>query len=549
MLSAEEKGKRLGIDINHNVTKDVVGFFPKAWCTAKKYSVNNTLPIATVNTWLQFSLAYVAAVIITHNNLSYITDIFNSQLMPAYALASVILGTILLTSLAIKHVYKQEIEDEKSKDGNSLINRKIRGGESDGINEIAQNASVIEIVPDLRRLVDKKQGFSIVLPIFGKQGEILENKRQENRNKIILLTVPYVLGGLIVAGALAKFGFVHIRGWEEWAFIAAVGIVAIVGICVTLSKLKSNEVNNASNIVKKFDNVDILLPWRKGSVVSVMENKFESKEENNLQSQILGLVENSFLKSANAKVREVLDDVGENIKGNVDEAGKKADCLFKGIEKSVQEKLNAIDVNGTTGAVKNAAVALENAANKLNPSTWWRSRPQSNTQSQKTQKNEQTQTTESGGNSSSPENEDNTASSLENKVKEQRKEVKALELQKESNELTQRKKDLEKELTEQEKMKDRQEKTDERQEKINGKPRQFLYYLLESIKLEEKDDQGKKVGEATLRNFDNKIIIHWKDGSQTICHIPKQGNPLQPDTKINFVDQKIHAAFKEACVE
>ncbi|MFP3035981.1 MAG: hypothetical protein ACEY3A_03095 [Wolbachia sp.] len=39
----------------------------------------------------------------------------------------------------------------------------------------------------------------------------------------------------------------------------------------------------------------------------------------------------------------------------------------------------------------------------------------------------------------------------------------------------------------------------ERKEKINSKPSEFLYYVLESIKLGEK---------ATLRNFNNKIIIH-----------------------------------------
>ncbi|MDG7056891.1 MAG: hypothetical protein LKM43_01950 [Wolbachia endosymbiont of Penenirmus auritus] len=529
--------------INHDVA--VTGYPTRIWRATKKYSVNNTLPIVAVNAWLQFSLAYIAAVIVTSHDMSFIANILNSRAMPAYALASVILGTILLTSLVIKHVHKQEIKDEILKNGKNTIDIKIRGGESDGINEIAQNALTIEIVPDTSFIGDKKENFSIVLPISGKQGEILENKRQENRNKIVLLTVPYVLSGLTIVGALAKFGFANIQSWKQWTFIAAVGVIAIVGACVTLSKLRNNEVDNACNTVKRFDNADILLPCRKGSVVSVMENKFESKEKDDLQSQILGLVENSFLKPANAKVREVLDDVGENIKGNVDEAGKKADCLFKGIEKSVQEKLNAIDVNGTTGAVKNAAVALENAANKFNPSTWW-SWSQSSTQPQETQENEQTTESDSGRSSPS-ENEDNTANPLESKVKEQRKRVKALELQKESNELTQREKDLEKELAEQRKINRKQEKTNERKEKINGKPSEFLYYVLESIKLEEKGDKEKdsKV-EATLRNFNNKIIIHWKDGSQTICHIKKQGD--LPSTEVDFVDKNIQAAFETACV-
>ncbi|MCA4774428.1 hypothetical protein, partial [Wolbachia endosymbiont of Mansonella perstans] len=63
----------------------------------------------------------------------------------------------------------------------------------------------------------------IVLPISEKHGEALENKRQENRNKIVLLTVPYVLSGLTVVGALVKFGFANIQSWRQWAFIAAVG--------------------------------------------------------------------------------------------------------------------------------------------------------------------------------------------------------------------------------------------------------------------------------------------------------------------------------------
>ena len=94
---------------------------------------------------------------------------------------------------------------------------------------------------------------------------------------------------------------------------------------------------------------------------------------------------------------------------------------------------------------------------------------------------------------------------------------------------------MEKELPE-------QEKADERKEKINGKPSEFLYYVLESIKLGEKDNKV----EATLRNLNNKVIIHWKDGSQTICHIKKQGN--LPSTGVDFVDKNVQAAFETACV-
>ncbi|MFP3015290.1 MAG: hypothetical protein ACEY3B_03130 [Wolbachia sp.] len=126
---------------------------------------------------------------------------------------------------------------------------------------------------------------------------------------------------------------------------------------------------------------------------------------------------------------------------------------------------------------------------------------------------------------------------LEDTVKARRKTVRNLELEEENNRLIKKEQKLRQRKPE-------QEKTDEWKEKINGKASDFLYYLLESIKLEEKGDKGEKIGEATLRNFDNKIIIHWKDGSQTTCHIKKQGD--LPSTKVDFVNQNIQAAWEMA---
>ncbi|WP_341821267.1 hypothetical protein [Wolbachia endosymbiont (group A) of Myopa testacea] len=140
MYSGTQEGNSLNLNLthDHNVARinDAIGFLPKAWHAAKKYSVNNTLPIAVVNTWLQFSLAYITAMVITLNDLSFIST-FNPTLMPTYFLVSVIFGVVLLTSLALRYIYKQEIKDEKSKDGDSPIDIKIRGGKSDEINEIA----------------------------------------------------------------------------------------------------------------------------------------------------------------------------------------------------------------------------------------------------------------------------------------------------------------------------------------------------------------------------------------------------------------------------
>ncbi|MDX5518832.1 MAG: hypothetical protein O7177_04565 [Wolbachia endosymbiont of Andrena agilissima] len=127
---------------------------------------------------------------------------------------------------------------------------------------------------------------------------------------------------------------------------------------------------------------------------------------------------------------------------------------------------------------------------------------------------------------------------LENKVKELRDTVRKLELEAEQNKLQQKKEKLEQKKSE-------QEKTDEWKEKINGKPSDFLYYLLESIKLEEKDNKEKKV-EATLRDFDNKVTIHWKDGSQTICHIKKQGDLQIESSATMFTDPNVQAAWEMA---
>ncbi|WP_353282256.1 hypothetical protein [Wolbachia endosymbiont (group A) of Myopa testacea] len=611
MYLGTQEGNSLNLNLthDHNVARinDAIGFLPKAWHAAKKYSVNNTLPIAVVNTWLQFSLAYITAMVITLNDLSFIAT-FNPTLMPTYFLVSVIFGVVLLTSLALRYIYKQEIKDEKSKDGDSPIDIKIRGGKSDEINEIAQNALTIEIVPDL---VDKKQGFSIILPISEKQGEILENKRQENRNKVILLTVPYVLSGLIVAGALIqnKFSFANVHGWEEWGFIAFVSAVFIVGICIALSKLKSNEVNNACNIVKKFDNVDILLPWRKGSVVSVMENKFKSEEENDPISRLGRLVnrhltdfidkicclfKNDLLKPANINIKETLGSIGKDLKAlldklekdikkNVDEVkttaskeitdclkniSKSVDVLCKEVSGDVKGKLSEVDVEKVMSLVNNLsnlAETLEDRISRLKPgarmglsgATFADERlpnapnnpnPQQNGQGSSSQSNTdrsankdmqtstnesadqeiQTQLLEEHNRPSEPDNEDNTDQLVDEEKKLQEK-MAVLEKQ-------DRVRQLKKDLFE-------REKIDEWKEKINGKPSDFLYYLLESIKLEEKDNKEEKV-EATLRDFDNKIIIHWKDGSQTTCHIKKQGD--LPSTKVDFVNQNIQAAWEMA---
>jgi hypothetical protein len=56
--------------------------------------------------------------------------------------------------------------------------------------------------------------------------------------------------------------------------------------------------------------------------------------------------------------------------------------------------------------------------------------------------------------------------------------------------------------------------------------------------------QELKENDATLRNFDNKIIIHWKDGSQTICLVKTQGDlQIEPGAAM-FTHSNIQAALE-----
>ena len=241
------------VKVDHNFAKidDAIGFFPRLWRATKKYSVSNTLPIAIVNIWLQFSLAYVAAIIITHNDLRFITDIFNPTFMPIYTLVSIILLTTFVASSAMRYMHKQEIK-EGEKLIEELINNKIRGGKDNEMSEIAENALKIEIKPNLSLIDSKKANFSIVLPISENQKKILDNQIQENKNKAIFLTIPYVISAVIIVGALIqnRLSFANIQALE-WVPVVLASIIAIVGICITFSKLKTNEINNNHNIVKK----------------------------------------------------------------------------------------------------------------------------------------------------------------------------------------------------------------------------------------------------------------------------------------------------------
>lgn len=614
------------VKVDHNFAKidDAIGFFPRAWRAAKKYSVSNTLPIAAVNTWLQFSLAYVAAIIITHNDLSFITDILNPTFMPVYALVSVILFTTLIVSSAIRYMHKHKIKEGK-KSIEELINDKIRGGKDNEVSEIAENALKIEIIPVIDH---KKASFSIVLPISEDQKKVLESQREENKNKAIFLTIPYAVSALIIVGALIqnRFSFANVQGLE-WTVVALASTIAIVGMCITFGKLKNNEISNNHNYVKRFHNIDIIFPCRRGVVVSVMEKKTKDEEENDSISRLIKLLDkhltdftdkisdsfDKFLDEAKTSIdKKLLEPVNVNIGATLNSIKGDLKVLFDDLEKIIEQDVDKVKKNANKEitmclqdisksideSLKEVRIELKEKLNQLQPSGIGNylikfipainnrqagdtgdSHDQNHSLesdddaeffdcSVLTEENKkeiiqevrkitndvvqnkleliqkQLATLQANGSPDSAlgsKNVDNTDQlTLENTVKARRKTVKNLELEEENNRLIKKEQKLTQKKSEQEKM-------DEWREKINGKASDFLYYLLESIKLEEKDDNEEKIGERTLKSFNNKIIIHWKDGSQTIFDIKKQHDlQAQPSTKVDFVDQDIHAAFKVA---
>ncbi|WP_264730094.1 coiled-coil domain-containing protein [Wolbachia endosymbiont (group B) of Episyrphus balteatus] len=587
------------VKVDHNFAKidDAIGFFPRLWRATKKYSVSNTLPIAIVNIWLQFSLAYVAAIIITHNDLRFITDIFNPTFMPIYTLVSIILLTTFVASSAMRYMHKQEIK-EGEKLIEELINNKIRGGKDNEMSEIAENALKIEIKPNLSLIDSKKANFSIVLPISENQKKILDNQIQENKNKAIFLTIPYVISAVIIVGALIqnRLSFANIQALE-WVPVVLASIIAIVGICITFSKLKTNEINNNHNIVKKFNNLDILFPCRRGGFVSVMEKKTKDEEENDPISRLIklldkhltnftdkivdsfdkrldeakDLLDSKLLKPANDEIQETLvhlQGIRGDIKKDLDKLRKEMMVILSEA-KELAKRTNSLKIESIFSSLENTIKIAEDKVERFEPSRlvgFFQSGERTisddrefidTLEKQKEEaekikneleeelkkvkdelaelKNKQTQSNEPNSSEGSI-----TATSLEKQRDEEKKAIekhRLLKSKKRMKELEQENAKLEKELSEQEKM-------DEWRKKVNGKASDFLYYLLESIKLEEKEEKR----ELTLRDFDNKIIIYWKDGSQTICHIKKQdGLQIQPSTKVDFVNPDVHAAFKVAC--
>ncbi|MBA8758332.1 aminoacyltransferase [Wolbachia pipientis] len=482
--------------------------------------------------------------------------------------------TVLLFTAIINFINTQKIKENE-------IDKKIGNYQVDEqYSQIAREAKKIEIVTNL----DKKgKKLSIVLPISKTQRKILEDIEAENRNRILLFTGSYVFGAIIVVSAISQ---------SINAPIILIALLVAILLCIisTLSNLISNSVDHENHTIRKHSSLGLLLPYwsGKGMVVSVIENKL-SKKENELISLIkellspfcnsfdsnlkkaCDLLDNSLLKPANINIKETLDHlkkIREDIKKDLDWLHAEISEVLNNT-KELTKKAHSLDIEGTFSRLENAIKIAEDKIERFEPSRfvgWLQSTTQSNnneflsmlkklkedTEEEKTElkeqlnvvRNELEEIKKKQAQPSTPDLEANNGNNtnkllvLENKVKELRDTVRKLELEAEQNKLQQKKEKLEQKKSE-------QEKTDEWKEKINGKPSDFLYYLLESIKLEEKDNKEEKV-EATLRNFDNKVTIHWKDGSQTICHIKKQGDLQIESSATMFTDPNVQAAWEMA---
>ncbi|WP_265032025.1 hypothetical protein [Wolbachia endosymbiont (group A) of Merzomyia westermanni] len=481
---------------------------------------------------------------------------------------------VLLFTAVINFINTQKIKENE-------IDKKIGNYQVDEqYSQIAQEAKKIEIVTNL----DKKgEKLSIVLPISKTQREILEDIEAENRNRILLFTGSYVFGTIIVVSAISQ---------SINAPIILIALLVAILLCIisTLSNLISNSVDHENHTIRKHSSLGLLFPYwsGKGMVVSVVENKLGKRENEliSLMKKLLStlcnsfdsnlkkacdLLDNSLLKPANINIKETLDHlkkIREDIKKDLDWLHAEISEVLNNT-KELTKKAHSLDIEGTFSRLENAIKIAEDKIERFEPSRfvgWLQSTTQSNnneflsmlkklkedTEEEKTElkeqlnvvRNELEEIKKKQAQPSTPDLEANNGNNtnkllvLENKVKELGDTVRKLELEAEQNKLQQKKEKLEQKKSE-------QEKTDEWKEKINGKPSDFLYYLLESIKLEEKDNKEKKV-EATLRDFDNKVTIYWKDGSQTICHIKKQGDLQIESSATMFTDPNVQAAWEMA---
>lgn len=631
-MHAGTQGDPFNFYVKHEMPQidGAVGFLTASWRSLRRYSVNNTIPIVAFNAWFQFSLAYFAAMVITRNDLSFITAIFKPELMSVYALVSVVFGAVLLASLAMKYMNKKEIKKESS------IDVKIRGGKPGEISDIAENALRIEIIPNLSLTSHKKGNFSIVVPIFEEQSVILKNQKQENINKIIILTIPYIISAAIIIGALVQSGFnppsaqdYEKCGFLEWGSIAFISIMAIVGIYIVLNKLRNNQNNNKYDFVRRFDNKDVLLPCMEDTILSVLKGQIQDPEKTDPLSRLEKLLTNfkdeivssfdkhldeatylfdkKLLEPANANIEKTLDGIGENIQETLENLKKIREDIKTDLNvlhgeisvilndaKKFTGKVNSLDIEGTFSKVQNsiknfydAIKIVKDKVERLKIGKFgipYFDGAQSNQDGHESGNNQmESDANEFLGMLKKPREEiDELKKAFEEykksfkdefaELKKSLEEAKQNQLNRPDRSIGSSNDSLDAQLPEEkqviaenkllksmkrteglkkenEKLKEKlaqQKETEEWKEKIYGELSEFFNYVLKSIKLEGESEHGE-IG-TTLRNFNNKIIIHWKDGSETTCYIDRQGNlQVQPNTTFNFVDKNTQAAFALAC--
>lgn len=373
-------------NLNHGnkVVTDVISLPTKFWLGIEERSADNTLPIAMVILWSQFSLSYLSVLVITKGDISFITAALNPTLISTYAFVSIILGIAVAASLTVKYVNKQKTEKK----------------ELNEINETAAQVKRIKITPDL----DSKEEISIILPISESQETILKKQMKENRNKVILLIAPsLVVSTFLIIGALYKsgFSFANVSDWIEGAVIAITVAAAIAGACILVNKLKNNEVNHGT--VKKFSNAGILCPWKNDEIILVMKEYVIEQEKDDPISQVIGILReigdklcnimdkrlqgvednlnkniNNFLEDIKNNIKALLDTLEEEVKSDV--IHEITNCL-KGITTSVntlckevsgdvKNKLSEVDMKNLMDTVidfKKLAVTVEDRLARLQP--------------------------------------------------------------------------------------------------------------------------------------------------------------------------------------
>ncbi|MDE5061219.1 MULTISPECIES: site-specific integrase [Wolbachia] len=424
----------------------------------RKYS--GTISIAsTIATLIAFTTFSIQPVIVSIAGFAF---------MPA-PLAFIPLAVLLFTAV-INFINTQKIKE-------SEIDKKVGNCQVDEqYSQIVQEAEKIEIVTNLDR---KRKKLAIVLPISKTQREILEDIKAENRNRIFLFTGSYVFGSNLkkacdlLDNSLLKPANVNIK--ETLNDIRG-------DLKVLLNNLEEI-IEQDVDKVKKNANTEIttcLKGISKSIGESLKEIRTELKEKlNQLQPSGIG---NYLVKLVPTTSNRQAVDTGDSHDQNhslESEEEEFFDC-FALTEENKKEIIQEV-----------RKIINDVVQNKLEPIQ------------------EQLATLQANGSPDSAlgsedvDNIDQFPLTLEDTVKARRKTVRNLELEEENNRLIKK----EQKLTQR---KPEQEKTDEWKEKINGKASEFLFYLLEFIKLKINDDAGEELSEVTLRNFDNKIIIHLR---------------------------------------